>query len=142
MKKTFFSCLLAVLLLFLMVGIASAASNDFGLGLYDSHGLCLSGKYDLSRELTIQGLASGDYFGLRGIYDLAQKSDFNIFGYGQVGFLSKGDLAVDAGVGFEYFVFKALDIKELARLGFSLDFGLKILPSTDFGFGGGFHYYF
>lgn len=140
MRKSFLVLTLSLLLLLLMVGAASA--TDFGLGVYDSHGLCLSGKFSLSPELTAQGLLSGDFLGLRGIYKLANDANYNIFGYGEFGFVDNDKVAVGTGVGIEYFVFKALNVKELARLGFSLDFGLNILPSTGFAFGGGFHYYF
>ena len=140
MRKSFFVFTLSLLLLIMMAGSATAA--DFGLGLYDSHGLCLSGKYNLSRELAAQALLSSDSLGLRGVYKLANDDNYNIFGYGEFGFVDNENLAVGAGVGLEFFVFKALNVKELSRLGFSLDFGLNILPSTGFAFGGGLHYYF
>ena len=139
MRKSFFVFTLSLLLLIMMAGSATAA--DFGLGLYDSHGLCLSGKYNLSRELAAQALLSSDSLGLRGVYKLANDANYNIFGYGEFGFVDNENLAVGAGVGLEFFVFKALNVKELSRLGFP-SFGLNILPSTGFAFGGGLHYYF
>src|SRR5690606_3598786 len=110
-------------------------------GVYDSHGLCLSGKFDLSREIAAQALLSSDFFGLRGLYKLANDTNYNFFGYGEFGYVDE-KLGVGIGAGVVFFVFKALNVKELSRLGFSLDFGLDILPSTGFAFGGGLHYYF
>ncbi|HHW13025.1 MAG TPA: hypothetical protein GXX33_08510 [Firmicutes bacterium] len=140
MGKTLLVLTLSLLFLLLTVGGASAA--DFGLGIYDSHDLCFSGKFNLSPDLSVQGLLSGDSLGLRGVYKLAKDANYNFFGFGEFGFVDNEDVAVSAGVGIEFFVFKALKVKELSRLGFSLDFGMNILPDTGFDFGGGFHYYF
>lgn len=139
MRKTFLVLILSLLLLFLMVG--SAAAADFALGVYDSRNLCLSGKYSLSPDLDAQLLLSSDFVGLRGVYKLAKEANFNFFGFGEFGF-DDNKLAVGTGVGVEFFIFKALNVKELSRLGFSLDFGLDVLPDTGFAIGGGFHYYF
>lgn len=142
MRKFFLVFITSFLFLFLMAGMASAAKNDFGLGVYDSHGLCLSAKFGLSPEISAQGLFSSDYVGLRGLYDLAKAPNYNFFGFGEFGFIFNDKVAVGLGVGAEFFVFKALNVKELASLGFALDIGLDILPSTGFAIGGGFHYYF
>ncbi|NLC53213.1 MAG: hypothetical protein GX770_04535 [Firmicutes bacterium] len=139
MRKSFLVLTLSLLLLLLMVGCASA--NDFGLGIYDSNNLCLSLKYDLSRDLAVQGLISGGYVGLRGVYKLAKDTNYNFFGYGEFGF-ANDKVAVGTGLGIEFFVFKAFNVKELSRLGFALDLGLDVLPSTGFDIGGGLHYYF
>ena len=133
--------LLTLSLLFLLLTTGVAAAADFGLGIYASRDLCFSGKYNLSPDVSIQGLISGNSLGIRGLYKLAKDANYNFFGYGEFGFVNK-EVAASAGFGIEFFVFKALKVRELSRLGFSLDFGMNILPDTGFDFGGGFHYYF
>jgi len=135
------------------------ANDDMYIGVQGSYpSFGLSVKKDIGKDYAVQGVlgALGDVtqFSVRGIYKFQKEKDYNLYGYGAVGFWSWGgtkafksesNVGFGLGAGLEYDLRKVLG--NAVPLFWNIELGANIVSFDNYdfstvGIGGGLHYKF